>query len=327
MGRVKLAWNSLVLHSLSNVKFLESGTVDRMYDWKYFLYNLRSLAYDSLGLVFTAIAVVSLVVFARSKTKFRMFFLLWIIVPVLLFSLLFVVKHERFLMPVLPALAVISAWGIQQLRSRRVKIRLIVILVLFAGSQYYTLSYFNYWYNNQYRFRRVLPVFGSSSYGNTPYMRNPFYNLEKLKITRKVVEIIAGSSGSGGDRGAGLVLINSNISSFEALYWMNNFDPRVHVIDWVENYPEFYRELPNLRYVIIGTYCLRGSAWPVDKQLLIPDQRSWSPDFKVAEAFPEWGSNFKRLARAKNDFELINTLYAENRFVWYIYKRKEINER
>jgi len=327
IGRVKIAWDWLILHFSSRSRFFENTALTEMHDWKVYLYTLKVLVFDSTGIVLAAVSAVSLAAFMRSKDKLRTFFFLWIIVPLFLFSFLIVVKFDRFLMPFLPALAVISAWGIQQLRPKRVKITLMVLLALFAALQYYTLSYSKFGGNNWQRSVRNNPVFISSSYGRSflSYPGKPYYDLEKLKITRQAVDIIAGSCG--GNCKTGLVLLNNKFGPFEALYWMYHFNRRVRVIDWVGDYSVFYRELPDFEYVIVSADYRQNLIWPVDKQFLSFPHQLGAPNFRLVETLSGWEDNFKRLVQAKDDFKLISTLEAGDGIFWYIHKRKEKNER
>lgn len=67
--------------------------------------------------------------------------LLWIVVPYLVFSFRPSSRHSRFIMPILPAAAVIMAYGLSRIRPRRVRVLAIAAVVLFAGLQCLVLSF------------------------------------------------------------------------------------------------------------------------------------------------------------------------------------------
>jgi len=312
------ALSSLYMHVTSAQKFVESGTVDRIRSLDYYLYNIKALFFDSLGVVFGVIFLASLIFFIRSKARYRGFILSWLFVPLTLFSLFFVIKHERFLMPVLPAIALVSAWGTARLSASRVKLITIISLVLFSLAQYYTLSYFTCWNN-----RSPVFFFGSSSYGRALYTRKPYYDREKLELIDKAAKIVSGACADKGGCKAGMAMLGGHISVYEAMYWMYSFDPRISLRDWLEFYEDFYRELPELKYIIICSYRSDGVTWPRGREFLGLAEKNRLVQVKRAEFPPDWENNFKAFIRAEKDFELVETLDFSNGMTWYIHKRKE----
>ena len=67
--------------------------------------------------------------------------LLWIIVPYLIFSFRPSSKHSRFIMPILPALGVLMAYGLSRFRFTRVRLASIALVVLVGTSQWLALSF------------------------------------------------------------------------------------------------------------------------------------------------------------------------------------------
>ena len=322
-GRIKDVLLSLSLHGSSAAKFLESGTVDRMRGVEYYLYNLKVLVFDSVGVVFSLVFAGSLFFFIRSRAKYRWLIISWLAVPLALFSLVFVVKHERFLMPVLPAIALVSAWGIGKLKDRRFRVQAIVVLAVYAVFQFYTLMFFNNWYNHQFGLRGAMPVFGSSSYGRTPYQRTPYYDREKLALINSAVKIINGQETGEAGKDVGICLIGGHIGAFEAIYWMYHFDPRISVRDWMEHYDTFYQDLPKFKYVIVASYSSDGFTWPGGREFLDLAVKNRGLNLKLAESFPGWEDNYRAFSRAEKDFKLVAVLQFNNGIAWYIHKRKD----
>ena len=67
--------------------------------------------------------------------------LLWVVVPYLVFSFRPSSKHSRFIMPILPALGVLMAYGLSRIRWTRVRLASIALVVLLGTSQWLAMSF------------------------------------------------------------------------------------------------------------------------------------------------------------------------------------------
>jgi 4-amino-4-deoxy-L-arabinose transferase-like glycosyltransferase len=66
---------------------------------------------------------------------------LWIIVPYLVFSFRPSSRHSRFIMPILPAMAVIMAYGLSRIRWSKLRLAAVVLVVLLGVGQWLALSF------------------------------------------------------------------------------------------------------------------------------------------------------------------------------------------
>ncbi|MDH4208202.1 MAG: glycosyltransferase family 39 protein, partial [Anaerolineae bacterium] len=67
--------------------------------------------------------------------------LLWTVVPYLVFSFRPSSRHSRFIMPILPALAVLIAYGLCRLRWSRSRMAVVALVVLLGSAQWLGLSF------------------------------------------------------------------------------------------------------------------------------------------------------------------------------------------
>ncbi|HJX39239.1 MAG TPA: glycosyltransferase family 39 protein [Anaerolineae bacterium] len=74
------------------------------------------------------------------RSDFLLLFL-WIVVPYLVLSFRPSSRHSRFIMPILPALAVLIAYGIYRLRWAKLRLAAVALVVLLGGAQWLTLSF------------------------------------------------------------------------------------------------------------------------------------------------------------------------------------------
>ncbi|MDD5594904.1 MAG: glycosyltransferase family 39 protein [Candidatus Omnitrophica bacterium] len=90
------------------------------------------MANYGISVFFTAVFLLSgFIIFRKGNLSKIMLFLLWIIVPVVFFTFC-LSKDIRFLVPVLPATALLTAQGIYEIRSRQFR-RLLIILIIAIG--------------------------------------------------------------------------------------------------------------------------------------------------------------------------------------------------
>jgi hypothetical protein len=81
-----------------------------------------------------------LLLFLKNKVKHKMVILLWISVPYVILALN-INKWGRYYFPALPALALITAIGIFQIKARKYKIILVTLVVSLSLIQFYDLSF------------------------------------------------------------------------------------------------------------------------------------------------------------------------------------------
>lgn len=116
------------LHNLPGIFTMESALY----------YIINSL--DVLSFMSFLLLIVATLYLLKLKSNRVSFLILWIIVPFIIFSLIRT-KDLRFIMPSLPAVALISAIGLERINPERIKIILISLIVILASLQYFAISY------------------------------------------------------------------------------------------------------------------------------------------------------------------------------------------
>jgi len=110
--------------------------------WAAWLYYLRALANEQILLPFLLLSVAGLVLLltARQPRDAILLLLGWIVLPYAVFSI-FINKDPRFTLPCLPAIGIMTAWGLMQINSPKVKVGLIILTILYAAIQFTGLSW------------------------------------------------------------------------------------------------------------------------------------------------------------------------------------------
>lgn len=306
---------------LSYNKFFEIKGQVKMYNLDFYLAHLKALMFDSLGIIFSSVFLFSFAGFVKSKVKYKVLLISWILTPLILFSVFFVVKHSRFLMPILPAIAIVSAWGITRINNRKLRNGAALAIILLGLIQYYALTYFL----KQDRFspRNKWPFFGYSCYETARR-----YDFEKMEITRKAAQAIRQDCVNIDNCRVGIVdIVGGSIAGLEIHYWLYFWNPNLEIFNWLEQYREFfYNGDLNFNYLIFITNKNDKFSWPNGK---VVEETVEKNSLKNMEFFKlhaaNWDNNLAKLSAGESEFKLIKTLEFSNGCRWYIYKRKVVN--
>ena len=116
------------------------------------IFSLRNMVFHLEGLLFQTylhlfiLFICSLSLFLLKKNKWRTFFLLNLLVPYLIFTFISV-KWIRYTMPLLIFMAIISAWLVDSLRIKYLRVFILCVLVFYCLH----VCILNSWVPNNYR--------------------------------------------------------------------------------------------------------------------------------------------------------------------------------
>jgi 4-amino-4-deoxy-L-arabinose transferase-like glycosyltransferase len=106
--------------------------------WSYYLQAFVNIQVLLPFALFFALGLIVLLI-KRGVSREVSFLLCWIPIPYLCFLILY--KDPRYTMPYLPAVAIITAWGLTLLRPKTVRIGAIALLSAYAAFQFIGLSW------------------------------------------------------------------------------------------------------------------------------------------------------------------------------------------
>jgi 4-amino-4-deoxy-L-arabinose transferase-like glycosyltransferase len=95
---------------------------------------------DQVSFFYAIIFVTGLYFYIKSKDKYKIFWILSLIIPYVVFTIVSN-KDVRFLSPILPSIALISAKGILNMRQNYVRYALLLIILIFGTTQFFLLTY------------------------------------------------------------------------------------------------------------------------------------------------------------------------------------------
>lgn len=320
-NKMETAWKEFNLHVASRQKFLENYAAYAIYSPEFYLFHLKSLFLNSISIPLAVPFLASLFFILKLKIKYKLILLAWIVIPFILFSCCFVIKHDRFLMPILPPIAILSSCGLWQINNKKLRGALLALLVITSMIIYFAFSYF-YLYCPQRnciraRQRIILTGVSSSSYGSSLT-----YDSEKIELTKKAVDLITKDYGNRKNYKLGTILSSGHLGSNEVFYWLYYWNSELYVADWLESYNSFYKELLSFDYLIFVSYEEDGFVWPKGENFLAMLEKRKVINLNLCQTFKGWDDNFNRLCSSGKEFVLLDTLKFSNGLCWYIYKRK-----
>ncbi|MFC1809362.1 ArnT family glycosyltransferase [Candidatus Omnitrophota bacterium] len=308
--------DSLHEHVLDPEKAFETPFLFReKYTIKLLTFHIRTLA-KAMGPLLYGFFIISFA-FGIMKRKINRMLISWVLIPLALFSFAVTIKHTRFLMPIIPAAAIIMSVFACSIRRIWLRYFLCVIIVIYGIIQFYALSFDK----GEMRDMQVLeqPLFGRTHYEDQREYYEDLKADELVQEARKLVE-------AGKDIKIGLINLtyeHSNMLKYSALLMAE--DSRVYINRFQElygAYEKWFERNQFLLFVIPKDY---PHEWPSDEnihkyiKLLQEDQRQ-----------PEVTEGLKKvphlLLENKNRFEFVKAFETTNPeagdYVHLLYKKK-----
>lgn len=120
-----------------------------------FGYYMQHLIHEQLSLIFAALLIVTSIgllipawralrqtgTWRRILSSDFLLLVLWIVLPYVVFSFRPSSRHSRFIMPILPAMAVVMSYGLAKLRFSRLRLSAVALVALLGAGQWLALSF------------------------------------------------------------------------------------------------------------------------------------------------------------------------------------------
>ena len=309
---------SLKEHIFSPRKAMESyWSLDQKYSWDSLSFYLRS-SINYLSSLFLFAFIFTFILFLKSKVRYKGIYISWLIFPFLFFSLVFTVKQPRLVMPTLPAIALITAWGIYQIRIKILRYLALFTIIIFGLTQFCSLSY-----NKMIKkvvFLGPLKLFGWSEY--TMYS-GPCK--KDLKSINAIMQIIKKHSNL--DRPIKICSIvtcqGHDPSKLELVYLFSLKDRHLEVLDSVEMYRYLFKDFNSMNFILFRTPRLL-SPWPRGEKLrnLLKEAHSSKRINQLQTTDFKWEKLLNAIENARPDFQLIGKVPTKGRCIYYVYRRK-----
>jgi hypothetical protein len=113
-----------------------------VFTFKSLIFYIHSLFFQQILPFFSILFFLSIKPFVLSGNRYKNFLIIWIVASWIIFTLIGT-KVIFYTVPVLPAVALISAKGLLVLKNRFAKVFLIFLWIIFGFWQYFTISFGN----------------------------------------------------------------------------------------------------------------------------------------------------------------------------------------
>ncbi len=306
---------SLREHIIDPHKTMESNyNIEEKYSSKILSFYVKTLP-QSLSPILFVIFVFSFVGFIfKNKIRHKLTLLTWLIVPFLLFSLIFTIKDSRFLMPLLPLMAAISSWRIFYIKNRSIKTIVFIILISYTLIQFFLLSYADS--NRRDLFLGRFRIFTQhTGYENVPHK-------EELNVDT-VIEIISSRSETEKPIKIGLVNCGER-SAFETLYLLKLGDKSLDPLDLFEMPSLFLSDFSAMEYILFRQPQKNPLPWPCGEKFIALLKKNYAQRMAVLDYFKQLQALLEILKNGEDDFELIaaieSGIYED--YFYYLYRRR-----
>ncbi|MBU1864559.1 MAG: glycosyltransferase family 39 protein [Candidatus Omnitrophica bacterium] len=298
------------------------------FSWSWYeKYSFESLSYymrellTPLGLPFYIIFLISFLFFLKLKVKHKGIALCWSVFPFLLFSVLIKIKDVRFLMPVFPFMAIITAWGVNEVKNKAIQCFTLFFIIAFCIIQYHTLSY---WPLHK---RNVSKIFFLKMFGTTLYDTFGVRTID-FKID-EVINVIRRNTSAKQYIVMGVITAcDERPAPWEVVYWLKMKDELLEPIHLTEMHHSFLLNYDSIDFILLcvplnNSLQLNSSLqWPAGEELRMFLKTKYSDKIGELEvAFPiTWNKVLKLLENDRINFQLVGKIAIEDS-KYFVYKR------
>lgn len=307
----------LKMHVLDPYKWRLWGfTGECRYSLSSISWYIRDMYLSSMGPVLFIFFLPSLFKIAN-KVKFdKGIFLLWLIIPILIFSLAVAIKYPDYLMPVYPAVATLTGWWIANIRSKRLRASILSLIALYSVIQFYFLTFGSKELRGGIEGKNKL--FGGTILGGT---RNKIdYGIDKVIVfIKKNIR----KDNEGKINVLSVDLSNKGPRNLEILFLLMLKDNDIKAIDFTTFPGHVLKNLENMDFVVFKM-SLEDIAlnWPPKQQLLKILKDNVEPiRYEFITNRPTWDKSLDNFYNSYNKFELISKIYTTLDYGWVIFKK------
>jgi hypothetical protein len=309
LAQLDAARVGMVEHLADPTKALEgpTGELHRL-SLAVLLWQPSMLLFRSLGVCF-ALPCLGGVILTWGRALRRRLLLLHVAVllPLVLFSVFFLIKHSRFLMPAIPPLLLLAATGLLALSRRSWRIVAVATVsavgVVQLGAVSFVIQGSAHW-AVLYDHRAAVGwrnLFGGSEY--------PFAPVVATGCRERYRRVFPPSASN-----VGMVLSPGFIeyNSFPLVFRLQRDHPQVRIYDLVEHTHPFRKRVTGFSHVVVGTASGCGTELPtaagLEHRLGLAPGASHSAHFHLRRFAVLYREVIAELAAERDDFQLVSRL-------------------
>lgn len=307
------ACEALRVHIFEASKAIESHWIwTEKYSLKCLMSHCITL-FDSLSPMWCIVFLISSMRFFRLRGKQFWCLSSWLVCPFILFSVAFTIKHPRFLMPIFPVMALISADMLSRLKGWKGRI-VVASVFLFGTMQFYGFSYTPYVVRSFMSDR--VNWWGCTDYDTAVPTYNDYGIPEVLAVIRNEIapsDVVH----------VGVIIGECMPSTMETVFLLRMRDPLVHAYEMTEMNELFLQYFDRFDFIVANIPHDIFFEWVTDPVLV--EHLETVHAFRIAMLGDQWPMLLQRLENARNDFERIAQLGCDDR-IFNIYKRVKNND-
>jgi uncharacterized membrane protein len=129
------------------IRLLDNATVrgaiegdPGIYSIQSVLYYVFSLINDQISLFYFIFFIAGMILLSKKSRDGNLIPILWIALPFIVFTFIGN-KEARFMMPILPAVAIVSAAWVVDIRNSKLKVFIISLILVYGVAQFFMMSY------------------------------------------------------------------------------------------------------------------------------------------------------------------------------------------
>lgn len=284
------------------------------YSFNEIIKPVKMLVFSSISLPLFSLFLPCFYLFVKSKVEQKSACIAWLVAPVLV-VFVFSVRWPRYLMPVLPVIAIISSWGISRIKNAKFKTTILVAVMVFPSIQFCFLTF------GDGHFRRGISdsagVFGGTNFGDIK-RREDYYGIEEL------IKVIRNHTVPEEDARILVVSLSENKPGpFEMRYWIRVEDRNWDLLDLCGMFHTAYHEFDSMDFIIFRVPRDGSCSWPPYCELIKMLKKNSAPFlYGRFSKSPLKEKLLGKLYESRPDCEKIAKISARARYFWVVYRKR-----
>lgn len=308
-NKMKTLFWGLKEHIFSQNKTRESIPLVTPNSIFYWLFYPREIYQRGLGPLITILTLLSFIYFIIcKKCKEKTLIISWIIFPLILFSTIFKVRQLRFIMPIFPAFAIVTA-HLLDIRKRWLRYLIVTAMLSSLLVQYIYLTFPPKSKN------KIGKLMGGTIYGHN-YTFN-YVSLE-YKIAKKTIDYLR----KGEKEYLPLNIISLiPLSPMELQFWLFLFGLKNNIfLDIAEIFEQYAKFFSRFSPILLCLFPNKDIDWPFDKRFF-KYLKQYNFHYPEIIKRSDWKENLYKLNEYKKKLQLKECFFINGNYL-LIYTRR-----
>ena len=293
---------------------LSVSTGEDRYSLATITWYLKDMYSSSISPLFVILFLPAVYKLIREKMTEKYIFFIWLMIPLLMFSFIFSPKYTDYIMPILPAVSILTSWWLVNMRKEKVKIIILFAIAVYSITQFYCLTFAGRDLRGGVEGENKL--FGGTLFGDIKRKQDFKFD----EVTSIFREYIPGNTEI---KILSISLTKERPRDLEILYWLRLKDRNINAVDFVQMYRYTYDNFKSMDFVILkvpeGDVLLTLPAKGKFVEML--KESNISIEYINRFRNPIWNNLIDKFCRSYDGYKFVARIPTSLGYSWLIFRK------